>query len=572
MKRIAILFCFLLTAACTIPVLAAAEGVVTEETTTEQPLIPVTEPTRESTTEQPFVPVTQPTSEPTTEAPGPQVGWITIASTPSGASVAMDGSSRGVTPLAGIEVGAGSHSFRITMSGYEPYESSVRVSAGEQAAVDATLNPVTTPTPTKQPTAAPQPIGGDKGWITVHCNVNGATASFDDLSSGCTITNGYCTREVTVTGTPFKTYTIQKPGYYAYTGTVSPWPGKGETIDLYATLNPIPTPTYGSIRVTSSPSNAIAYLDGLSWQYTPCTFTALSAGTNHNIQISLGGYQTYTTTVTVPSDATAYVNANLVPVSPQSGSLNVVTTPHGADIYIDGRYMAQSPSVVPGLAPGSHSVRLHKAGYNEYVSTFTIFAGQQTPLTVALSPQSGSVGSIEVASTPVGSALYLDSNYMGLTPANDYFDLTSLTPGYHTILLRHSDYQDYTQSIYVSAGGVATVNAKLTPIVPGPTPDATGQIVIASSPPGAEVLLDNVYKGVTPVTLTDIASGSHMLTLRLAGYQDSVQTVAVTGGGSTPVAITLAEVKPAATKSPVTVVPAIGAILVLGAVLVLRRH
>ncbi|OPY36377.1 MAG: PEGA domain protein [Methanoregula sp. PtaU1.Bin051] len=559
MRYSVILFCLLLVSALAAPAIAAEVGVM------ETPTI-IKGVTMEPTNEPTEKPVTAPTTQ-----KGPEVGWLTIASTPSGAHVTLDGNSRGVTPLAGIEVGAGSHSVGVTMSGYEPYETSVSVSAGEQAAVDATLTPVTTPVPTTKPTAAPQPIGGDKGWITVHCNVNGATVSFDDLSAGCTITNGECSREVTVTGTPYKTFTVQKPGYYTFTGPVSPWPGKGETVDLYATLSPVPTPTYGSIRVTSSPSGAVAYLDGLTWQYTPCTFSALSAGTNHQVQISMPGYQTYTTTATVPSDGTAYVNANLVPNYPQSGSLNVVTTPKGADIYVDGRFMAESPSVIPGLAPGSHSVRLHKSGYDEYVSTFTIYAGQQTPLTVTLTPQSGSVGAIEVASTPGGSSLYLDTHYMGLTPSGGYLDLTSIAPGSHTILLRHTDYQDYSQSVYVPAGGVATVNAKLTPIVPGPTPDATGQIVIASSPPGAEALLDNVYKGVTPLTLTDISAGSHVLTLRLTGYQDYVQTVTVTGGQSAPVAATLVAAAPTQAKSPATVLPALCAIIILGAVLVMRR-
>ena len=589
-RRFAFLFCILLAAACMLPAFVSGEekeagetgiiGGVTLEPTTEQPVTepttekPVTEPTREPTTEKPVTepttekPVTEPTKEPT-----PEVGWITIASTPSGATASVDGRTVGVTPVSGIEVGAGtSHTVKVTMSGYEPFEESITVSAGEQSAVDATLTPIVTPTPTAEPTVTVGPIGGDKGWITVNCNVNGADVSFDSGAIACTIAGGSCTKEVTVTGTPYKEYTVRKTGYYPYTGTVSSWPDQGETVNLYATLNPVPTPTYGSISVTSSPSNAVAYIDGLSWQYTPCTFTALTAGTNHEIQVSMSGYQTYTTTVTVPSDQTAYVSANLVPRPSSTGSLYVTTTPKGADIYGDGRYIAQSPSTVPNLAPGTHSVRLHKAGYNEYVGTATVYAGQQTPVTVTLSPQSSTVGSIEVSSVPAGSALYLDSQYMGLTPTSDYFDLTSLAPGYHTLLLRHTDYQDYTQSVYVPAGQTVTVNAVLSQVVPGPTPDATGQIVIASSPSGAEVYLDNVYKGVTPVTLSDIAAGSHTLTLSLTGYQDSVQTVTVNGGESTPVAVTLSEAAPATTKSPPAIVTVLGAIFAAGAVLVLRRH
>jgi len=579
MKRIVVLFCILLTAAIVVPAAVYAMQPVTQETTVE-PLVPTLLPTAEPTPPLTHEPTELPTIVPVTTVV-PQVGWVTIASTPSAASVTLDGRSAGVTPVAGLEVATGtSHSVRISMSGYEPYQTSFSVSPGEQAAVDGTLNPIVTPEPTTEPTVVPvtpvQPIGGDKGWIRVHCNVNGATVSFDDLSSGCAIAQGYCDTEVTVTGTPLKTFAVQMPGYSIYNGQVTSWPAKGQTVDLYSTLNPIPVPAYGSIQVTSNPSGAVATLDGGSWQYTPCTFTSVIAGASHTIQVSLSGYQPYTTTAYVAGGQTAYVNINLVPNPPypNTGSLNVATTPKGADLYVDGRYLAQSPGVIPGLAPGSHSVRLHKAGYDEYVNTVTVYAGQQTTVSVTMNPQQPGVGSIEVASVPPGSALYLDGNYMGLTPSGDYFDLTSLVPGYHSILLRQTDYQDFTQRVYVSGGGVATVNAKLTPIVPGPTPDVTGQIVAASVPPGAEFYLDNVYRGITPLTLADIPAGSHVVTMKEAGYTDNVQTVTVIGGQSTAVAATLTQPTPeaTATKSPITVVPVVGAIVLVGAVLLLKRR
>jgi len=589
MKRIVVLFCILFVSAFVLPVAAAGETVTTEPTIIHGVTMePTKEPTKAPTTE----PTKEPTKEPTstkvvvTTPVGPQVGWVTIASTPSGASVTLDGKSVGVTPVAGLEVGAGtSHSVRISMSGYEPYQTSFSVGAGEQAAVDGTLTPIATPVPTIEPTKAPtaaptspvQPIGGDKGWFRVHCNVDGAQASLGNGAAGsCTIAAGSCSIEVATTGTPVSSFTVTKSGYQTYTNTVTRMPAKGETVDLYATLNPVPVPSYGSIQVTSNPSGAVATLDGGSWQYTPCTFSSVIAGSSHTVQVSLSGYQPYTTTAYVAGGQTAYVSISLVPNPPypNTGSLNVATSPKGADIYVDGRYVAQSPSVIPGLAPGSHSVRLHKAGYDEYVNTFTVYAGQQTAVSVTLNPQYSSVGSIEVSSVPAGSSLYLDGNYMGQTPSGDYFDLTSLVPGYHTILLRHTDYQDYSQTVYVSGGGVVTVSAVLNPVVPGPTPDVTGQIVAASVPPGAELFLDNVYKGVTPLTLSDIPAGSHVITMKEAGYTDNVQTVTVVGGRSTAVAATLTEVAPTATatKSPVTVVPVVGAIVLVGAVLLLKRR
>jgi hypothetical protein len=504
-----------------------------------------------------------------TEPPGPQVGWLTIVSTPSGAEVLLDGEAAGVTPVTGRELDAGTHIIRIIMAGYQPYQTRKAIGAGEQAAVDAELEEVpVTATPTAPPFSPC--VGCDKGWIRVNCNVNGATVSFDQLLSGCTITGGSCDTEVGTTSTPFRTFTVQKPGYQIFTGTVSSWPARGQTVNLYATLNPVQST--GNIQVISHPSGAVVILDGGSWQYTPATFTSVSAGL-HYLQISMSGYQPYGVSAYVTPGQTATVNAYLAPKppQPQTGSLNIVTAPGGADIYVDGNYIAESPYVVTSLAPGSHILRLHKAGYNEYLATVTVTAGRQTPISFTFSPQRSVVGSIQVASTPAGSALYLDGNYMGQTPSGSYFDITSVLQGTHTILVRHTDFMDYTQAVYVKGGEVMTVTAVLSPNAPSQKPDTTGQIIVVSSPAGTELFLDNTFRGITPATLSDIPAGSHVVMARQDGYADAGQTVTVTGGQSTPVALGLTEI-PVTTKASLSFVPVIGTFVIIGFFLVFGRR
>lgn len=593
MKSAAFIFCILLAAVFILPACAEepAGAVTTEpeiihgvtrevtlepileptkeptvEPTKERTTEPTREPTREPVTERTTEPTEAPTHVPTTEA-GPKVGWITIISTPSGAPVSLDGRTAGVTPIAGTEVGAGTHTVRITMEGYEPYETSISVGAGEQASADATLKAKVTPTetPTPTPTATQGPIGGGKGWFRIHANVDGATALLGDLSSGCTIEGGSCSIIVGTTTTPEKTFTVQKSGYAIYKGQITEWPQEGTTVDLYATLNPVATT--GSVQVSSYPTGAVATLDGGNWQYTTATFSPVTAGTNHNVQISMNGYQTYATTVYVSAGQTAYVSTSLVPVNPQpsTGSLRVTTSPSGADIYVDGRYMASSPNVITSLAPGTHSLRMQKAGYDEYLRTVTINAGQRTTVDYSFAPLPSDVGSIEVTSTPAGATLFLDGHYLGLTPSGDYFDITSLVPGTHTITLRITDYQEYMQTVYVRGGQVVTINARLTPIAPGPVADTTGQITVVSSPPGANLFVDNVFKGITPLTMSDISQGSHVVTAKLDGYTDATQTVTVTGGQVTPVALGLVGTAPTETKkSPVTVVPVVLALVLIG--------
>jgi hypothetical protein len=108
--------------------------------------------------------------------------------------------------------------------------------------------------------SAASAIGGEEGWITINCNVNGATVTFDgeykDITNG-----GSLTVPVFTTGTPYHSFSVEKTGYTLFTNDLS-MPKAGETRTYYASLNPIPTPTpvppagYGSISVESSPSGA----------------------------------------------------------------------------------------------------------------------------------------------------------------------------------------------------------------------------------------------------------------------------------------------------------------------------
>jgi len=79
----------------------------------------------------------------------------------------------------------------------------------------------------------------------VHCNVDGAQVFFDGNYKG-DIQGGVLTVPVYSTGTAYKEYSVQKDGYTTYTDSITGVPGKGQTIDLYATLNPA-QPTQGPI-------------------------------------------------------------------------------------------------------------------------------------------------------------------------------------------------------------------------------------------------------------------------------------------------------------------------------------
>ena len=72
-------------------------------------------------------------------SPPPPTGSITVSSTPSGATVFLDGGERGITPVTISSVSAGDHVVLVVKEGYLDYEQAVTVTANQDTPVNATL-------------------------------------------------------------------------------------------------------------------------------------------------------------------------------------------------------------------------------------------------------------------------------------------------------------------------------------------------------------------------------------------------------------------------------------------------
>jgi hypothetical protein len=75
-----------------------------------------------------------------------------------------------------------------------------------------------------------------------------------------------------------------------------------------------------------------------------------------------------------------------------------------------------------------------------------------------------------------------------------------------------------------------------------------GTLNVTSAPRGADVYLDNQYKGRTPLVITDVSPGSHFVELRLSGFESWTTTGSMEERGASAIQATL---EPAATPTPV---------------------
>jgi len=167
-------------------------------------------------------------------------------------------------------------------------------------------------------------------------------------------------------------------------------------------------------------------------------------------------------------------------LSPGS-NISVLTSPRGAEVYLNGEYRGITPIKMEHLSPGTYIVDIRMNGFRN--ETFqrtltggsTVEAGINLELLSSLPAPTGN-GSIAVDSNPGGASVRLDGNAAGTTPAGRAaLVLNEIPLGNHTVTVELAGYPPYTSAVTVLKNQVVKVNADFvtrSPTIPG-TPIST---------------------------------------------------------------------------------------------------
>jgi len=117
---------------------------------------------------------------------------------------------------------------------------------------------------------------------------------------------------------------------------------------------------------------------------------------------------------------------------------------------------------------------------------------------------------ISVAASENGLPVLIDGKQVGVTPLNHF----AVSPGEHEIAVRRSSSEswldtDWVEKYQLAAGDSLVVRAQL-----------KRGYLINSKPYGAEVYVDQIYQGATPVVIYVDDDKAVGVELRLSGYQD----------------------------------------------------
>jgi len=220
--------------------------------------------------------------------PQPTTGAIRVLSSPSGATVRIDGSTVGTTTVEQGGYAPGSHTVEISLAGFATQTHQATVVAGQTTTLQVTLIPLPPST----------------GTLRVETSPAGAIAEIDGTYVGTTPVE----RGNLAPGT--HTVEVSLAGYFTETRQATVVAGQTTTVQI--ALSPIP-PTTGTIRVESSPAGAIAEVDGTYIGTTPAERANLAPG-SHTVEVSLAGYFTETQQASVTAGQTTTVQITLTQI------------------------------------------------------------------------------------------------------------------------------------------------------------------------------------------------------------------------------------------------------------------
>ena len=219
----------------------------------------------------------------------PRKATLNIFTNPVGASIYVNGNYVGTTRSTGlsVQVDPGTHTIMARMSGYQDTTVLVNVGSGETKRVDITLPPIIR-----------------TGFLLIYTNPTNASIYVDGRYVGVAGPTGL---RVEVDANVVHRVVASLPDYEDASVEVQVAPNETRTVNL--TLQPIVK--VGTVSISSSPSNALVYINGYLKGITPLRLD-LEYGT-YQLVVLKGGYYAEVLTLNVDRKSVS-VNVTLRPI------------------------------------------------------------------------------------------------------------------------------------------------------------------------------------------------------------------------------------------------------------------
>ncbi|MBO4464090.1 MAG: PEGA domain-containing protein [Prevotella sp.] len=294
------------------------------------------------------------TTSQTIEAPRIKTGWIILESDPTGASVYINDEFVGNTPLTNYKQAYGTYSYRVEKPNYHPSTGAIELNSAKlEKKIE--LKPAF-------------------GSITITSSVAGANILLDGNATNKTTP---CTLEGVPSGQ--HTITIQKDKYSPRQQSVTV--EDGQTAQLSLSLDA----RFARVSITTL-EGAQIYCNGELKGKTRHVEDLMEG--YYDIEARLAHHKAITKQIQVKVGQAQEITINPTPIY---GSLDVTSTPHDADVTIDGKQYGKTPLTVEQLLEGGHQVVLSKEGYFPETKKLNIQGNEEATIIAELKERKNNI-------------------------------------------------------------------------------------------------------------------------------------------------------------------------------------
>ncbi|MBC8552844.1 MAG: PEGA domain-containing protein, partial [Candidatus Brocadiales bacterium] len=424
---------------------------------------------RTTTVEIPPVPAKKKKVKPQPPAIQPKTGSIMVKSVPPSAVIFLDDENIGVTPAIITQIFPGKYKIKIKLDGYNVWNQSVDVKASRETSLTAVLQGQDcTVAIESKPANAVIYIDGN--------NVGVTPATIDSVKTGQHLIE------------------VKLDGYEIWSKEINVVAKKKTSLTAELTTK------FGTISLSSEPTNAKIFIDGIEVGTTPARLESVLHGP-HLVEVKMDGYSVLKKNVNVGPGKETVLTAKL---QVNTGSVSIKSQPKSANIYLDGKHIGITPETITSINPGIHEIKVKMENYDVWSDTINIETGKESDITAMLQR---STGSLMVESDPTNAMILVDGKEVGLTPEI----IMSSAKGTHAIEVRMDGYDIWKKEVDIEPG----VENALTAILQ----IKTGSLIINSKPSGGTIFLNGEETGTTPGNLKGLKLGTHQIEVKMDGYE-----------------------------------------------------
>ena len=216
------------------------------------------------------------------------------------------------------------------------------------------------------------------------------------------------------------------------------------------------------------------------------------------------------------------------------GAIHVISDVIGATAELRGPAghllnQCLTPCSFNNLNPAQYSLDVKKDGYRPVQTALQVRAGDAKDQKIQLESLTNG---LYVSSRPLGADIFINgAKQSGQTPTT-----LPLAPGQYNLVLRLSGYEAYAGNVQVKDNIQTVLDVELK------EKSASSRVAwaeVTSNPKGAEIFVDGNSTGQLTPSRVQVIAGTHVVTVKMEGYQAFRRTLQVTEGGTVNVEGTL---------------------------------